>query len=100
MTTHTCPVCEKTNEDSSEDGYVEGPREYHAECWGKLSGTLHDYDTAAELRRATVEESQSSIVAARSDGGAGVILVTVDGDLVEPSHRAADDARRCYVVPD
>ena len=46
------------------------------------TGTLHDYETAEYLRDATQEETDESIAAARTDGGAGVILV---------------GGRRCYV---
>jgi len=28
-----CPHCNKVNELANDDGFVEGPREYHAECW-------------------------------------------------------------------
>lgn len=45
-------------------------------------GTLHDYSTGEYLRDATQEETDESIAAARTDGGAGVILV---------------DGRSCYV---
>ena len=45
-------------------------------------GTLCDYDTAEAIRLATREELIASITAARTDGGAGVILVS---------------GRRCYV---
>lgn len=45
-------------------------------------GMLCDYDTADVLRRATREELIACLAAARTDGGAGVILV---------------DGRRCYV---
>lgn len=36
---------------------------------------LCDYETAEELRDATDAERRASILAARTDGGAGVILV-------------------------
>lgn len=44
---------------------------------------LHDYQTGAALRPATEEELQSSIEAARRDGGAGVIEI---------------DGRSCFVA--
>lgn len=28
-----CPRCQKINELAEDDGFCEGPREYHAECW-------------------------------------------------------------------
>ena len=28
-----CPGCGKVNEYAHDEGYVEGPREYHADCW-------------------------------------------------------------------
>ena len=28
-----CPYCGKVNEMADDDGFVEGPREYHADCW-------------------------------------------------------------------
>jgi hypothetical protein len=28
-----CPQCGKANQHVHENGHVEGPREYHAECW-------------------------------------------------------------------
>ena len=45
--------------------------------------SLHDYETSAYLRPATIGELRDSISAARHDGGAGVISV---------------DGRRCYVL--
>lgn len=44
---------------------------------------LHDYKTGEYIREATDAELQSSIEAAKHDGGAGVIVV---------------DGRSCYVV--
>lgn len=28
-----CPHCNKVNELANDEGHVEGPREYHADCW-------------------------------------------------------------------
>ena len=28
-----CPACGKVNEFANEEGFAEGPREYHADCW-------------------------------------------------------------------
>jgi hypothetical protein len=49
---------------------------------GHNTATLHDYDTAEEIRTATVAERDESRETATRDGGAGVIRV---------------DGRRCYV---
>ncbi len=49
-------------------------------------GDLHDYYTGAEIRRATKSERDDSRSAAESDGGAGVIIVEIDGE-----------ERSCYV---
>ena len=46
------------------------------------TGTLMTYDTAEYIREATEEETIESVEAARTDGGAGVIVV---------------DGERCYV---
>lgn len=48
----------------------------------KTHGTLMAYDTAETIRPATAAERETSIEAAKRDGGAGVILV---------------DGRSCYV---
>lgn len=47
---------------------------------------LMDYNTGQRIRDATADELRASIRAARSDGGAGVILVDDQGE------------RSCYVV--
>jgi hypothetical protein len=49
-------------EDATADEYTE-------------DGTLHDYKTGDSIRRATPQESADSIEAAKSDKGAGVIIV-------------------------
>lgn len=30
-----CPRCGKLNRLAGRDGHVEGPREFHAKCWGQ-----------------------------------------------------------------
>ncbi len=36
-TTETkCPHCQEINEFADDDGYVEGPRAYHADCWDAI----------------------------------------------------------------
>lgn len=47
---------------------------------------LYDYQTGEWIRGATVAELRASVKAAKTDGGAGVILVDDQGE------------RRCYVV--
>lgn len=32
-----CPACGEPNVCADEDGAVDGPREYHADCWGNMS---------------------------------------------------------------
>jgi len=32
-----CPKCGKVNLQARDDGYVEGPREYHASCWCEMT---------------------------------------------------------------
>ena len=59
--------------------------------------TLYDYMTGDSIREATSEEIDASETAAKYDGGAGVILVADDGDLLYQYERGASDARRCYV---
>ena len=43
------------------------------------AATLYSYRTGAPLRAATAAELARSIDAAEHDGGAGVILVEIDG---------------------
>lgn len=38
-------------------------------------GWIAEYNTGADLRRATADELRASLIAARTDGGAGVIEV-------------------------
>ena len=47
----TCPCCDKTNAYADDDGAVDGPREFHAECWqsvdecfrfDEISGALYE----------------------------------------------------------
>lgn len=40
--TVVCPCCGKVNHAAHDDGAVDGPREYHAECWAKTSETMTD----------------------------------------------------------
>jgi len=47
------------------------------------TATLHDYKTGEAIRPATTAELSASIEAAKTDGGAGVIVV---------------NGRSCYVV--
>lgn len=60
-------------------------------------GDLMDYHTAAYIRAATRDERDASRDAAALDGGAGVILIDGDDDILRCDDRGADDARRCYV---
>lgn len=58
---------------------------------------LHDYNTGSYIREATAAEREASEMAAQLDGGAGVILVSEDGDILEAHDSGAPSARRCYV---
>jgi len=49
--------------------------------------SLMNYETGEEIRTATDSERDESIEAARTDGGAGVITVNIDGT-----------ALKCYVI--
>ena len=37
-----CPACGKINWYADDDGHVDGPREYHAECWMDLADDMRD----------------------------------------------------------
>jgi hypothetical protein len=50
--------------------------------------TLHSYIDGSYLRLATDDEARESEEQAKRDGGAGVILVEIDGQTL-----------RCYVLP-
>lgn len=60
-------------------------------------GDLMDYQTGGFIREATRDERDASRDAASLDGGAGVILVDSDGDILRADDLGADSARRCYV---
>lgn len=44
----TCPHCGNPNPEAHDDGAVEGPREYHAECWAQASADM----TSEQIRAA------------------------------------------------
>jgi hypothetical protein len=60
-------------------------------------GALMDFHAAFYIRQATIEERNASRDAAKHDGGAGVILVDEDGNVLRADDRGADSARRCFV---
>lgn len=102
MTTHdhdhatvTCPVCGLARPD--EEDHTDGPREYCADCWASLGGDLMEYSTGRYLGAATTEQAQASVCAAQYDGGAGVIILDGDGDVV-PADRDDGTGWRCYVL--
>lgn len=42
-----CPCCQKINIDAAAEGYVDFPREYHADCWSRIDAIvdqLNEYD--------------------------------------------------------
>ena len=90
----TCPVCGVSRHD--EEGYTDGPREYCADCWATLGGDLRDYATGDYLGPETTDQAQESALAAQYDGGAGVIVIDEDGDIV-PADRDDGTGRRVYV---
>lgn len=92
--TITCTACGATRRD--EEGHTDGPREYCADCWVDLDGDLHDYATGAHLGPATTAQAQASVLAAQDDGGAGVIVIDEDGDVV-PDDLDDGRCRRVYV---
>jgi hypothetical protein len=42
----TCPHCGKPNAAANEEGAVEGPREYHAECWTAAAAAMTQWQIA------------------------------------------------------
>lgn len=47
MTATKCPCCNEINIDAAAEGYVDFPREYHADCWTQIDAiveSLNDYD--------------------------------------------------------
>lgn len=59
---------------------------------------LYDYTTGDYIRNATAAEAAASEQAAEYDGGAGVILITDDGEIIEQHEQGNRSARSCYVV--
>ncbi len=60
-------------------------------------GDLLEYRTGARMAAATREHRDASRVAAKVDGGAGVILIDEQWRLVDPASAGAGDAVRVYV---
>ena len=59
--------------------------------------TLMDADTAEPIGPATPEQIEASDEAAAKDGGAGIILVATDGQVISPTDATLyQGARRCY----
>ena len=55
-----CPACAKLNLLADDDGYVDGPREYHAECWLAIK-KKYSYATDSdmgEIEAASFEEAK------------------------------------------
>lgn len=57
MTTETkeaiqCPACGQINRDADADGFVEGPREYHADCWQAVSDSAETATDVGSTARA------------------------------------------------
>ena len=44
-----CPHCGTTNVLAEEDGYVEGPRIYHADCWWEVEETFRFDEISGNL---------------------------------------------------
>ena len=59
---------------------------------------LGDYYWGDVIRKATRAEIVASRDAAQYDGGVGVILLDIDGDIVSGDDHDACDARRVFVV--
>ena len=59
---------------------------------------LCDYYWGDVIRAATRAEIVASRDAAKRDGGAGVILLDIDGNIIAGDDRDACDARRVFVV--
>ena len=61
-------------------------------------GSLNDYHTGARMRAATREQRDASREAAKLDGGAGVILVGENWDVLRADDVTDQDAVvRCFV---
>jgi len=46
-TEYTCPRCGRPNPWATEDGAVDGPREYHPGCWREASAGMTDAEVRA-----------------------------------------------------
>jgi hypothetical protein len=43
-----CPQCGQINDQAMDDGATEGPREWHAACWGQAANSM----TNGQIRQA------------------------------------------------
>ena len=102
-----CPVCGERNIDAEEEGFADGPPEFHADCWfelepaiqeaigaleedpgmraeaARLDGALSRYDDAKYFRPATADEILGSLMAGERDGGVGAFTADVNGRPVK-----------------